>query len=710
MARRQRLDIGRGSHYSRDTPSSGNSDNHGHRSNANPYLRDLPVSFSRDSEFKSQMSREMSIGAEMVNYEEIVIQSSVDTRAVIIAINKRDQQLPLGYTKYVSGLVKITLLKGCGTLNGYAASCHEQLITMNPTWLPSAQLEIETKHHHDTNKQYDFLKVSFHELFDNDNFILYDQFSCLFLLEGYSLDEQEWLYTIEVQSLYQSLYTATLNNITSVKSGILGDRLELERQGLECIQYHRSWVDATKSIKSSVSNKQHPRVVICGAKGSGKSTFLRYTLNNLLHNNKRKSNGYVCIIDCDVGQPEIGPPGLISLSFVNTPLLSPPHLHHHQSYVSYYIGDVTTKNEPKLFIAYFQELYKIYLTVLDTYRHNGLIPAYDTLHKKEISKTTSQSSSSNMYSLLLSEEERNATNDSYVLPLLINCDGNVRYVGAELLGSIFSISKPSYIIFLSKASEIFIPIECYKQQDAAVEVINMDQGRVVPSKIASVDLRILRLISYFLRKSGYLHQITHDGAAAGSSESSNISHTLYIRNGTIVDSCGHISIALVKNMYFYAPFNKISIRVNNNTPGLAPRLILAAINASIVGITTHSSCTGDKNVTLVCPTNPSREFSVVYNTVNIDDLQITPCLGLGIIRAVDTSTENLLIIPPLGGTLVEDSHAKLCVIRSNITMPNVFIYGSHLPFYPYMSSESTGEGSTEMKSRTNVKRRRDNNV
>ncbi len=708
MARRQRLDIGRGTHHSRDPSYSTNCDNHSHQSNVDPHFRDHPVSLSSNSESRSQIASEISTGTKTVNYEEIVIQSSIDACAVIIAINKRDQQLPLGYTKYISGLVKVTLLKGCGTINGYAASCHEQLITMNPIWVPSAQLEIETKHHNDISKSYDYLIPSFHELFDGDKFILHDQFSCLFLLEGYSLDEQEWLYAIEDQSLYQSLYSATLNNITSIKSGILGDRLELERQGLECIQYHRSWVDATKSIKSSVSNKQHPRIVMCGAKGSGKSTFLRYTLNNLLHNNKRKSNGYVCVIDCDVGQPEIGPPGLISLNFVNTPLLSPPHLHHHQSYVSYYIGDVTTKNEPKLFLAYFQELYKIYLTVLDTYRHNGLIPAYDTLHKKEISKTKSQSSSSNMYSLLLSEEERNVTNDSYILPLLINCDGNVRYVGAELLGSIFSISKPSHIIFLSKTNEIFNPIECYRLQDAAVEVINMEQGRVVPSKIASVDLRILRLTSYFLRKSSYLHQITHDDTTVDRPEASQIAHSLYIRNGTIVDSYGHISIALVKNMYFYAPFDKISIRVNNNSPGLAPRLILAVINASIVGITAHSSCVNDKSVTLVCPTNPSHEFNVVYNTINIDDLQIIPCLGLGIIRAVDTSAESLLIIPPLGGTLVDDSHSKLCVIRSNIAMPNIFIYGSHLPFYPYMSSESTGEGSTEMKSRTNVKRRRDN--
>jgi len=702
MARRQRLDIGRDVNYSRAPTGSDYSEQRVNTGRDSRDSRDPPVVYSSNSDFRSQIVNELTASLNTTNYEEIVIQSSVDTRAVIIAINKKDQKLPLGYTKFASGLLKITLLKGCGTLNGYALSCHEPLTMMSPIWGPSAKLEIEAKQHIDTTKSYDYLVSKFHELFEGENFILQDQYNCLLFLEGYSRDEQEWLYTLEDQSLYQSLYSNNLNNVTSIKSGVLGDRAELEQQGLECIQYHRSWIDATKSIRSCVSNRQQPRVVMCGAKGSGKSTFLRYTLNSLLHNSKRKSNGHVCIIDCDVGQPEIGPPGMISLSFVNTPLLSPPHLHHLQSYVSYYIGDVTTKNEPKLFTAYFQELYNIYLAVLETYRHNGLIPVYEALLKKDVSKAKSHSSSSNLYSLLLPEEERNLTNDSYMLPLLINCDGNVRYIGAELLVTILSTAKPSHIIYLSKTSEIFTPIEVYRQQDPGVEVIKVDQGRVVPSKIASVDLRILRLISYFLRKSDYLHHITHDAATSDSSES------LYIRNGTIVDSYGHISIAMMKSIYFYAPFNKVSICVNNNSPGLAPRLILAAINATIVGVTAHSSSIRDSSVALVCPSNPSKTFSVAYNTINVDDLHITPCLGLGIIRAVDTNNENLLVIPPSGGTLVDDSHSKLCVIRSNIAMPNMFIYGSHLPFYPYMSSESTGEGSTEMKSRTNVKRRRDN--
>lgn len=73
---------------------------------------------------------------------------------------------------------------------------------------------------------------------------------------------------------------------------------------------------------------------------------------------------FVAIIDCDVGQPEFTPSGLVSLHIISkqfqqqstqlehtfqVPLLSPPHLHLHQPQLSYFLSDITIKNLPELF-------------------------------------------------------------------------------------------------------------------------------------------------------------------------------------------------------------------------------------------------------------------------------------------------------------------------------------------------------------------------
>lgn len=65
-----------------------------------------------------------------------------------------------------------------------------------------------------------------------------------------------------------------------------------------------------------------PRLVVCGDKGSGKSTLARYLVNTLL-----SKYPAVAFMDCDPGQPELGPPGMVSLSLVRAPLLGTPLTH-----------------------------------------------------------------------------------------------------------------------------------------------------------------------------------------------------------------------------------------------------------------------------------------------------------------------------------------------------------------------------------------------
>ncbi len=136
-------------------------------------------------------------------------------------------------------------------------------------------------------------------------------------------------------------------------------------------------VDWYKAVNCILEKKTRhpPTVIVCGAKGVGKSTLCRlvplqlcfislrlnfssyvrsmilallthmfgyrYTVNRLL-----RRYTFVAILDCDVGQPEVGPPGLVSLYITASPLLSPPHLNYLRNKLpdaAYFVGSTSPK-------------------------------------------------------------------------------------------------------------------------------------------------------------------------------------------------------------------------------------------------------------------------------------------------------------------------------------------------------------------------------
>lgn len=77
-------------------------------------------------------------------------------------------------------------------------------------------------------------------------------------------------------------------------------------------------------------NEKVPVLLVCGPKSSGKSTFSRIVTNRLLTDRagtERRVWPGVAVLDIDPGQPEFGPPGIISLVNVDKPNLSPPFCH-----------------------------------------------------------------------------------------------------------------------------------------------------------------------------------------------------------------------------------------------------------------------------------------------------------------------------------------------------------------------------------------------
>jgi len=74
-----------------------------------------------------------------------------------------------------------------------------------------------------------------------------------------------------------------------------------------------SWREAAKSI---LSEKRRITVLILGGIDSGKTGFCIYLANSAL-----KADWKVAVMDCDLGQSDVGPPGTISLCFVQKPFV-----------------------------------------------------------------------------------------------------------------------------------------------------------------------------------------------------------------------------------------------------------------------------------------------------------------------------------------------------------------------------------------------------
>lgn len=73
-------------------------------------------------------------------------------------------------------------------------------------------------------------------------------------------------------------------------------------------------------------------VAVMGAKGAGKSTFMRVLANRLLADTPR-----VAFLDSDCGQPELTPPGMVSLHVLDAPRAGPSHAHPHAPHFAHFL-------------------------------------------------------------------------------------------------------------------------------------------------------------------------------------------------------------------------------------------------------------------------------------------------------------------------------------------------------------------------------------
>lgn len=196
--------------------------------------------------------------------------------------------------------------------------------------------------------------------------------------------------------------------------------------------------------------------IITGAKGVGKSTMLRYLTNRILSTSSSASRSIgendgqndvcgieeVAILDTDVGQPELAPPGMLSLSIVRKPLLQPPYwnlvgkMMTDDEVVGHNNEQVTSCYGPK------QENGD----ECEAEDGNSDIEMVSLVFFGNATSKVDPTRYIDAVQFLMNKYETNiAHSNSRPIPILINMDGWVKGLGYQILSALIESLRPTHL-------------------------------------------------------------------------------------------------------------------------------------------------------------------------------------------------------------------------------------------------------------------------
>ncbi|KAK1783338.1 hypothetical protein QBC45DRAFT_366067 [Copromyces sp. CBS 386.78] len=183
-----------------------------------------------------------------------------------------------------------------------------------------------------------------------------------------------------------------------------------KKGGLQELVSPAEWNKQLSDVLDS-KKKVTPVVFLSGPKSSGKSTVGRLMANRLITGSglARQPWAPVVVLDLDPGQPEFGPPSVISLNKLSSPNLSPPFCHpaldpKTAQLRAHTVASVTPSLDPDHFVAC----------------------ALDLFHTYKTSPSLNQ------------------------LPLIINTPGWIQGTGLDILSELIRQTVPNEVVYMSQ--------------------------------------------------------------------------------------------------------------------------------------------------------------------------------------------------------------------------------------------------------------------
>ena len=573
---------------------------------------------------------------------------------------------------FISGTCDVMVIKGYASLHGHVLVRGESIRVHAPAWDPAQRFQIVTSK--DTKgdvawKRGKKKKLSWQHalaerglvLHAEDNTTLNDsKYNTIVLYKGVEVSDLEWMVAAEdMYRKFQEKRFKDLDTLVNVVSSVFGNERALHKAGLSTTSLPRSWITGVDTVaKRKVSSAHVPiKMLVCGAKGTGKSTLLRFSVNSLL--NYFPS---VAVIDCDLGQPELTPPGMVSLQVISEPIVTPSHLHLRDPEMAFFLGDVSAKQNPARLLSAIGALFNRY-TKMQADMHD----AYNA-------KVTA-ATNNNIFTAFDPDVTTKGRGDC--IPLLINTDGWIRYTGAEILSAIVRMINPTDILHLSTPKDR--TLDAFMELPEACALRTIEPGSSQPARASAVDLRSLRLISYFLGPSLKLKEIISSAYTLGKPI------PISIKNGVLQDSSGAVAFALASSCAARVPLSQVTLSV----PGDAiPRShVLAAFNASLVGLGSYQVSNNQAGLQVE------------------DGTELRPCLGLGIVRSISIPSGEMIVHARSSTQSVLRHDSGVFIYKGDILLPQQITCAPWSPTHPYCSGEMVGGTGAVMKSRGNLKRR-----
>ncbi|THV08416.1 hypothetical protein K435DRAFT_787888 [Dendrothele bispora CBS 962.96] len=174
-----------------------------------------------------------------------------------------------------------------------------------------------------------------------------------------------------------------------------------------------SWDAALETLSSPkgvdvCSTLEPPLCFVRGSKKSGKSSFAKTLVNRLVQKYHK-----VAYLECDIGQSEFTPGGMVSLNIIEKPVFGPPFTHPTLPNQAHYIGAFTPRTSPSHYLAAIQAL-------VQYYRLDVQIPV----------DSPSTESDSRI---------------AHCIPLVVNTMGWAKGLGADLTSKIQDMVQPTHV-------------------------------------------------------------------------------------------------------------------------------------------------------------------------------------------------------------------------------------------------------------------------
>ena len=496
-----------------------------------------------------------------------------------------------------------------------------------------------------------------------------------------TIDSPNWMSAICIEPLHDQ----DINSEDKCSALQVSSRIQISSLSTEVRTFELSSPQETRSITITEkwkniaaeiigSNRENPvkkmgKILVCGAKGTGKSTFCRYLANRLLSvDNSNEDEAFskkVAILDCDVGQSEFSTPGVVSLTLVSHPILSPPHAHivtgkthtgggkdaftlakRHER--SHFFGFTTSKANP---VRYMSSI-------------RGLLKDIDDLYK-----------------------------DPGFAGLVVNTDGWVKGMGYEILSTLISTINPGHIVqILGSTKAKFFDLAPHVSENRTIHVAELVGGKIYDpfsptpplsratssasmqslqdasmtdtsladnlAPIASSLTRSLRLLTYFL----------------GGYESFLLTGATFDSGGLCDDDC-NIALKLSTMKPFMVPFESVECTVLNEDGrecAIKEETLYDELNSSIVAL---------------CGENNSPQ-------------SLRTCHGLGIVRSIDRKRRLIFVLTPVDASTLQSSVTSIVKGQLQLPLEGVFsgVFSEAFPFISF-DGTSVGIGNELMKSK-----------